>query len=272
MGRPLLSLTCVLAALLASCSVMLAGDVEPAPDPAPSPEPEAVDMGPWACLGKLTAVHQDRARTVKLNLRLTDLKSAGRAGLRTNYCYTLDPSCTPIAADDVVSDADGRLVLEVPYGMHGAVVITGGDDIVSTLVYIDPPPTADENDIFIPVLDTGTVALMSLLTGKAVDPETGLVLISTPDCALQYNPFTAGVSYTLDSLGPTTEQFYLIDQLPDTTAQATGPNGVGGFVNVPPGLAAIRAVLAADGLAIGHGNFLVRKGWLTYAVISPYDH
>jgi hypothetical protein len=31
-------------------------------------------------------------------------------------------------------------------------------------------------------------------------------------------------------------------------------------------------VLVADDLAIGHGNFLVRKGWLTYAVISPYDH
>ena len=184
----------------------------------------------------------------------------------------LDPSCTPIAPDDVISDDDGRLVLEVPYGMHGAVIITGGDDIVSTLVYIDPPPTAAESDIFIPVLDTTSVALMSMLTGKAIDAETGLVLVSTPDCTLQYNPFTPGVRYTLDSVGPTTEQFYLVDQLPDTTADATGPNGVGGFVNVPPGLAAINAVLVADDLAIGHGNFLVRKGWLTYAVISPYDH
>jgi hypothetical protein len=270
MHERLLSPFCAIAALLTGCSVVLAGDVEP--EPATQPVPEPTEMGPWACLGKLAAVHQDRTRSVKLNLRLTDLKSAGRPDLRTNFCYTLDPSCAPIAADDAISDADGRLVLEVPYGMHGAVLITGGDDIVSTLVYIDPPPTADENDIFIPVLDTGTVALMSMLTGKEVDPETGLVLISTPDCALQYNPFTAGVSYSLDAPGPTTEQFYLVDQLPDTTAQATGPNGVGGFVNVPPGLAAIRAVLAADDLAIGHGNFLVRKGWLTYAVISPYDH
>ncbi len=233
---------------------------------------EPAMMTGWECLGKLEPIRTDAKRSVNLNLRLTDLKTSGLTGLAVNYCYSLDPACTPINAEDAYSDADGQVSLEVPWGLHGIVIITGDANIVPTLVYIDPPPTAPTNAITIPILDVDTVALMSLLTGKLVDPETGMVLLSTSDCTLQYNPLTPGVSYELDSPGENTVQFYLVNQQPDTSATQTGANSVGGFANVPPGLALISArVPELDNLAVGHGNFLVRKGWLTYATISPFD-
>ena len=141
-----------------------------------------------------------------------------------------------------------------------------------TLVYIDPAPTAPSNAITIPILDVDTVALMSILTGQVVDPDAGMVMLSTPDCSLQYNPLTPGVRYELGAPAANTVQFYLVNQQPDTSATETGADSVGGFANVPPGLALISAsVPDLDNLSIGHGNFLVRKGWLTYATISPYD-
>ncbi len=226
----------------------------------------------WECLGTLKPIRTDAKQRVGLNLRLTDLKSSSRAGLSVNYCYTLDPACTPINAEDQYSDDDGQVSLEVPWGLHGIVIIKGDASIVPTLVYIDPAPTEPTSNITVPILDVDTVALMSALTGKVVDPEAGMVMMSTPDCSLQYNPLTPGVSYELEAPGNNTVQFYLVNQQPDTSATQTGANSVGGFVNVPPGLALISArVPDLDDLAVGHGNFLVRKGWLTYATISPFD-
>lgn len=234
---------------------------------------EVPAMHGWDCVGNLPPIRIDYSRTVELSLRLTDLKSAGRPDLAVNYCYTLDPSCTSVLSEDVLSDEDGRLVLEMPFGIKSIVVITGDSSIVPTLVYVNPPPVAPISNIFVPVLDVTTVALMSQLTGKAVVPDTGMVLVSTADCALEYNPFTPGVKYELSAPGPDTVPFYLVNERPDPTATITGPNGVGGFANVPPGLVAISAsVPDFDNLDVGHGNFLVRENWLTYATISPYDH
>jgi hypothetical protein len=223
-------------------------------------------------VGKLEPIRTDFDKTVSLELRFTDLKSAGRPGLAVNYCYTLDPTCTPVAPSDLLSDADGRATLEVPWGIHGIVIVQGDDDVVPTLVYIDPPPTAPSSTIVVPILDVQSVAAVSTLTGNPVDPEAGTVLMSTPDCTLQYNPLTPGVSYALQRHGPNTVQFYLVNQLPDTRATRTGSSSVGGFANVPPGIAHIEATAPdLDDLKIGQANFLVRKSWLTYATISPYD-
>ena len=104
-------------------------------------------------------------------MRVTDLKSDPLENIAVSYCQTLDPACTPLA-EDTLTDVDGNVTLTVPYGLHGSLILEGPDDILPTLVYLEPPPTADSNEILIPLLNQADVALMSVLAQREVDPDT----------------------------------------------------------------------------------------------------
>ena len=84
------------------------------------------------------------------------------------------------------------------------------------------------------------------------------------DCTQTTAP---GVKFSLES--GEGAPFYFIGGLPTGTAAATDGVGLGGFSNVPAGLAVIDA-RTPDGLSImGPQNVVIRPGWVTTLFMQP---
>jgi hypothetical protein len=136
-------------------------------------------------------------------------------------------------------------------------------------------------------------AVLSVIT-QAVEVDTYRVRIATrmPDAMLLRRLFWAQIypkgvlerggrdafarepigtgAYRLASYQPGHEiVWYFIDGLPTRAGSATGADGLGGFVNVPPGLTHVD-LKAANGVSIrGPQSFVVRPNWVSSAYVRP---
>jgi hypothetical protein len=65
-------------------------------------------------------------------------------------------------------------------------------------------------------------------------------------------------------------RWYFVGSLPSSMAEATGDTGLGGFINVRPGIAVVRADLPGSPVPIAAPqSVLVRPGWMTGLRIVP---
>ena len=77
----------------------------------------------------------------------------------------------------------------------------------------------------------------------------------------------SGVSFDIDRAAT---PYYFIGDLPSTTVEATGGSGLGGFLNVQPGVAVVGAAVKGTGRALDSSRTLiVRSGWLSGVRIVP---
>jgi hypothetical protein len=119
-----------------------------------------------------------------------------------------------------------------------------------------------------PEYPLGLVSLQAIqplvqLIGVAPQPNTGLLAFRVFDCkgdtasGVTLSPIEGGVPW------------YFVDGLPSGTQEQTGVDGLGGFVNIPPGLAVIDA-LAPNGTSIaGPHSLVVRPNWLSATHLRP---
>ncbi len=184
--------------------------------------------------------------------------------LQVNACQLIDVSCeSPVTPEPVAPGQDGSVTLDLPYAFNGFLEMTS-EQTVPAMYFV---PQALEQDTVVPPLGLiSPRALEALATGNGVTLDTegrGLVLLRTYDCE---GNAAAGIELESDRAG---EVFMFVEGLPIVGAAQTRADGLGGFINVPPGLVRVEGTHAASASPVGSASLVVRGQWMTYGDLRP---
>ncbi|HVZ33243.1 MAG TPA: hypothetical protein VG963_12505, partial [Polyangiaceae bacterium] len=181
-------------------------------------------------------------------------------GLVVSACSPLDIDCMNPVADSVPPGADGFVRLSVPQNFSGFFIVKSSETVNSVL-FIDGPITADMTAP--PMLVIGEAALQTLTQTQNVNIQmgTGNLLLRAWDC--DQMP-ASGVQFSSDHGGV---PFSFVNTLPVVGQTVTDDDGAGGFLNVSPGLAIVKATLA-DGTVTRTSTGRVSANWFTYVDLN----
>ena len=256
----------LLATALTACS-----SYEPASDTLPDDEvgqlaPTAGES--WDCLERgdeplpVPSVAQTNERVV-YSVQFVDL-STGRIypDAQVRACGVADINCEAPVTNTLSVDAQGWVDLPLFRNFAGFLEVTSSEAL-PYLFYLTGPLVASAVEY--PIVTVSLTSIGSLVQLLGVDPEpgTGFMALRAFDCEGNTAP-GATVSGANEGV-----PWYFVDGLPNTTATATGPDGLGGFVNMPPGLAVVD-LKAPTGVSIrGAQSFVVRPNWVSAAYVRP---
>jgi hypothetical protein len=227
----------------------------------------------WSCLDDggtratpaVTPVAAGEVPRVVYSFQVVDL-STGQVypGTQVRACGLADINCQNPVSGYVRSDARGYVDIPLFEDFFGFVEITSPDILPSLLYFTEPlkPQTSLEPFPY------GVVSLASIepllqLVGVTALPNAGIFAARVFDCEGDTAP---GASFSIQSAGV---RYYFVGGLPSDDALATDEDGLGGFVNVPAGLAIIDA-LDPEGRSItGPQSVVIRNGWLSSFYARP---
>jgi hypothetical protein len=181
-------------------------------------------------------------------------------------CSQRDIECTAPLTENLSLDAEGWVDLPLYEGFDGFLEITGETVMSTALFYADPLTLGTEVDrTALGLVETALLPALSGATGTQQDPEFGLVVLRAFDCQGEPAP---GVTFSIDKPGA---PWYFVGGLPSSTAVATeAGSGLGGFINVAPGIAVVDAELPGAPAPIARPkSVVVRQGWMTALRFLP---
>ena len=223
----------------------------------------------WSCLDDAPALAdpvvlaQGQARVI-YSFQMVDIATRQvPRGSRARPCVLTDVQCAQPAGPWVEIDEQGWFDLTLFQGFVGYIEIVG-DGSVPTLLYLSDPLN-DSTAVGYPVLSVSTDSLLALASviGVALDPTQGLITVRAYDCQGITAP---GVMLAKAGAGT---PWYFVDGLPTVAAAKTTEEGMGGFANVPPGVAAVDVLTPAGVPIAGQHSFVVRPGQFSSAFIGP---
>jgi len=226
----------------------------------------------WGCLGNVVEPTADPTKFVHFPIRLayaTDGSPVGTDAV-VDVCGKLDITCTgtdPKFPKGLSPDAEGMVDVLVQEGFDGFVRITSADTVDSR-VYVGRPIVAPPSVKEVRLLRPTEYELLATLTGLAVDPTRGTAIVLAVDCG---GIAVGGVRFETPNADSESVEFYLINQAPTIppTATATDKDGFGGFFNLPPSSAVVRAFRAEDDFFIGESSFQVLADTISYVQVAP---
>jgi hypothetical protein len=180
-------------------------------------------------------------------------------------CNKLDLTCmTPIAM--VTTDMDGDAKLLVPTSFAGYMQQTERSDYVPAMYFM--PALLPENGRLsnFPLVPNGSFTGLALALGAQVDRTRGHAMLIIEDCQ---GLALGGVRFSSPQADMATTDFYVVDQIPTSSASETTPEGQGGFANLPAGVIEITATEVKTGLVFNKVTLLMRAGMVTTAYIKP---
>jgi hypothetical protein len=167
---------------------------------------------------------------------------------------------SPIGEPVTVAYGDVAAVA-VPTGYQGVIEVKNPDALPS-LYYLGRPITVDTHGYDLTLATPTTAVLLGLATHQDVDPNLGIVIITTRDCARQ--PLSdVVVSSDFNAL----IQFYFLNKTPQPSLAATNAEGAAGYANVPEGFVTISGVVNGRPMTASAGA--ARNGWVTYMELFP---
>jgi hypothetical protein len=200
--------------------------------------------------------------TVSLSLRLYDpTTQATPPGCSVRACNRFDLDCAAPVDGPALPAQDGFIHLELPQGFAGFLEMTS-PAIVPALYFFNPPLESDRRDQFI-VAGPDTARAFAGTGNVELDPEMGMIAVRTMDCT---GELSGGVEFSNDKGGV---PFAFVDGLPVIGYVVSNGDGIGGFVNVPPGLVVLQGQEAGSARLSGKTSVLVRKGWFAYGDLNP---
>lgn len=219
----------------------------------------------WSCIGTRTPepmVARDNtgaARLVQSVQLLSLVMGTVPPGTVVRACAQRDLSCaTPLTAALPV-DAQGWVDMPLYDGFDGYLEVTSPSTIPMILFYQEPLRGASRTDeepvgqVEVPVLTQLTTAI-----GTPQDPNLGLLVLRAFDCKGDPAP---GVRFTVDKPAV---PYYFVAGLPSGQVTETEVSGLGGFINVPIGIAVVDATLTSGEADFTQPRTLImRPGWMT---------
>jgi hypothetical protein len=257
----------LLATALSACT-----SYEPAsdtlPDDAVGQLAAAAPGESWDCLERgaeplpVPTVAQANDRVV-YSVQFVDL-STGRIypDAQVRACGVADINCEAPVTNTLRVDAQGWVDLPLFRNFAGFLEVTSSEAL-PYLFYLTEPLVASTVEYPIVTVSLTSVGALVELLGVDPEPGTGFIALRAFDCDGDTAP-GATVSGTDEGV-----PWYFVDGLPTSTATATGPDGLGGFVNTPPGLAVVD-LKAPNGVSIrGAQSVVVRPNWVSSAYVRP---
>jgi hypothetical protein len=204
------------------------------------------------------------ARRVVVSGRILDLSTgAAYPSTRVRACGIADIDCTAPVIEDLRVNEEGWVDIPVFDGFDGFLEITS-DELLSSLFFFSEPLQEPSQTAY-PwgVVSRASVPPLITLVGVPQQEDRGFLAVRAFDCNLTTAP---GVSFTLLGEGA---PFYFIGGLPTGAATATDGVGLGGFSNVPAGLAVLEG-WTPDGTAImSPQTVVIRPGWVSTLFLQP---
>jgi hypothetical protein len=217
----------------------------------------------WSCLSKALPV-STLPGPFHVKLQAMDIvRQTPLAGVTGKLCRKIDVNCaTPDATQ--VSDSAGIISLDVTAAFTGYVWLTR-DDLMPGFYFFNPPVDRDTEGLTAQMAPPVVGGLLAQQVGVTLDPERGLVLLSSYDCQ---GKAAAGVSFKMDG-AQGSSVFYAVAGLPNTTVTSTDSQGYGGFLNVSPGTISVTGQLEEDNRELGRISLLIRAGSISYSRMVP---
>jgi hypothetical protein len=221
----------------------------------------------WSCLSESVEaaipIFAGNERVV-YSVQILDL-ATGRVhpDVRVRACGASDVTCDSPLAADLSVDAQGYVDIPLFRGFIGFIEITGSE-IQPSAVFVNDalqPRIAPEFPFSVISLDS-LAGLMQLL-GLRQAPMTGLLSFRALDCQGVPAP---GVTLSLEGVG---QRWYFVDGLPSLSASSTGSQGIGGYINVPVGVALVEARTRDGSSVAGTQSLAVREGWMGSMFVRP---
>jgi len=226
--------------------------------------PEAgVDDPRWACLDQPpVGAAASVVPSVELALAVVDsISGVPPAGLTARACEKIDVSCAMPVMDSALVAADGRLHLSVHQQFDGYVELTSPSS-VPTMYFLNRGLMQDSSEV-LTTISSAALAALAAQGNVTLAPALGHLLIRTFDCLGEP---ASGVALSSSGGGL---PFAFVDGLPNVGADITSDSGLGGFVNVPVGLAVLEGRRVEGDRSLGQANVVVRPGWFTYGDVEP---
>jgi hypothetical protein len=258
------------------CGLMLAVSVsctafEPGTDELTEPMPlmQEQQLGPgrdWSCLDERPApsmlVNSPLgAQPLNQSVKVTDLASGlVPPGVTVRACSQPDIDCLMPLTERVPLDDEGWVTLPLYEGFDGYIEIEGETIVSTLLIYADPLTVEIQVDPEpFAVVTRALLPRLSLATGVQQDPNLGLVHLRMFDCQRVAAP---GVTFSINQ--EDAWRWYFVGELPTSLADETTESGLGGFINVRPGIALVSAELRGSPIALASDeSVFVRAGWMT---------
>lgn len=238
---------------------------------ATSSAPDAEPPGVWECVGRHPPpVLSD---VVSVTVPIRTLTMAALPDVRVKTCSMIDVSCEDPVLEEVVTNEQGEVVLDLPADFQGYLEATHPDYVpllvqLSTLgaVYHDPDHAVWTSPQLLTSSNYDTILLLTRVSDIQIEPDRGQVHVLIEPCRGS-TPY--GVRLELADLEEGTTPFYLEDGLPALSAEYTDADGLAGFLNAAPGIRSLTAHQASDGMLVGRSTFLVRAGWSSAVAVLP---
>ena len=223
----------------------------------------------WGCLNSNSRtaeapVFSGAAPRVVLSLQIVDL-STGQIypDAQVRACGLADITCENPVTERLQVDVRGWVDVPLFQGFTGFFEITS-PQIVPYLFYLtEPVPAQSVTEYPMAAISLASLLPLIQLVGETYEEGTGLLAARAFDCS---GNTASGVSLSTRNEGV---PWYLVDGLPTARASMTAADGLGGYLNVSPGLALID-VKAPNGSSIaGPQSMVVRPGWMSVVYIRP---
>jgi hypothetical protein len=182
------------------------------------------------------------------------------SGVVARACARVDVDCDNPIVEDVTVSAAGVLALPLFEGFDGFVEVTAAG-FVPALFFLQGPMQGDTQAFPAYLVPLSSAAALAVSIGAPLDERFGLIGFWALDCD---GLPAQGVVMSNDAGG---QIYNFVDGLP-AFQQAT-VDGIGGFINVPPGRALVRAVLSGVGETIDVQSLVVRGGWISVSNLQP---
>jgi hypothetical protein len=220
---------------------------------------------PWSCLSSVTKPSpKDSNVTATLNLK--DLiTSQPIAGVNARVCRKLDVTCENPIATGLVSDAAGKVIVEVASGFDGYVELKLANAIPGSY-FFNPPLYISREIPFVPILLVEELLSVSGAMGTQLMPDHGQVMVAAHDCS---DGYSAGIAFSSVNGDASTTPFYMIKGVPNTKTTETDSSGFGGLLNIPPGTVNLVGKVVETGQIMSSISLLVRAGEIAYSGVSP---
>jgi hypothetical protein len=234
----------------------------------------AVTGDVWGCLAANSSsppVLSDRNRPLVYRGAWIDIGTrAAPPNLRARACGITDPLCSEPLTPFVAADASGVVQLPLFHGFAGYLELLS-DVTVPTVAFFPSTLTANTSTVFqepVPrtLVQPGALVGLADVNGIEIEPTAGYVVMFSLDCS---GRLTENVEFSLNNQDVAV-RYYFANNFPSITLETTTPDGIGGFVNVPGGVATVSATLASTGELVRTATLFVRSGWGSSIVLGPY--
>lgn len=202
------------------------------------------------------------------DLRQYPNTALGAGGLSVRACNDTDCEACSLPLDTQTSGPDGLVTLTLPLNrgaFEGCLFVEGPGYPLGVLLLgrpIDRPQAA----VRVNLPSASTLALVSAVTGVALDPARGQIIAQTWDCLLDGG---RGLTFELDPPDAGATPFFLVGAKLATGSGETDANAAGGFFNVTPGTLTLRTRVAATGAILGEQRVTAIPGAVTGVQVYP---